>query len=155
MVMMEDVLRRIKLYIGAFIGFGAVVYISFSSNHILLAPLAASACILFAVPESQFARAKNVIFGHMLSAAIGVTAGSALGEHWWAAAICVTLAVAVMDVTDTMHPPAAATSLIAFATEHGYYFILSPVASDSVLLVATAYIVRIIFCLCRENKKHE
>lgn len=140
---LHDFFRRIRLYIGITIGFGIVSYISYhSGTPILIAPLAASTCILFAAPNSPFARPQNVILGHALSAAIGVFTYQCLGDGWLGNTACVALAVALMDVTDTMHPPAAATSLLAFTTDQGYLFIFRPVALGACVLVFASELVR-------------
>lgn len=132
-----------RLYIGITIGFGIVSYISYHGGvPILIAPLAASTCILFAAPDSKFARPKNVIFGHMLSAAVGVVSNHCLAADWIGNTICVALAVAIMDATETIHPPAAATSLLGFATDQGYSFVFRPVALGACVLVIASELVR-------------
>ncbi len=139
----EDIFKRLRLYVGIVAAFGFVSYLAFArALPVLIAPLAASACILFAVPHSHFARPKNVILGHVLSAAIGVFLHAAFGVHWFASALCVALAVAVMDLTDTMHPPAAATSLLALTTSQGYRFVFTPVALGACVLVLVSEFVK-------------
>ena len=141
--MRENIFRRLRLYIGIVLAFGLISYLSFDRGiPILIAPLAASACILFAVPHSHFARPKNVILGHVLSSAIGVFVHAAFGVDWFSNALCVALAVAAMDLTDTMHPPAAATSLLALTTSQGYRFIFTPVALGACMLVLVSEFVK-------------
>ena len=141
--MRRDLSRRMRLYVGITIGFGFVSFISYHGGvPILIAPLAASTCILFAAPNSPFARPKNVILGHALSAAIGVVSNHCLGVDWLATTVCVAFAVAMMDATDTMHPPAAATSLLAFTTDQGYLFVFRPVALGACILVFASELVR-------------
>lgn len=132
-----------RLYFGVTVGFGFVSFISYHSGvPILIAPLAASTCILFAAPNSPFARPRNVIFGHALSAAIGVVSNHCLAADWLGNTVCVAFAVAMMDATDTMHPPAAATSLLAFTTDQGHMFIFRPVALGACILVLASELVR-------------
>ena len=139
----RDLLRHLRLYVGIMLGFGLLSFLSFKSGlPILMAPLAASACILFAVPNSAFARPKNVILGHALSSAIGVVCGHCLGVDWFSNTVCVGLSVAMMDATDTMHPPAAATSLLALTTDQGWRFIFTPVALGSCVLILAAELVK-------------
>ena len=141
--MLRDLFRHLRLYLGIMLGFGFLSYLSFTGGvPIMMAPLAASACIIFAVPGSAFARPKSLILGHALSAAIGVICGQCLGVDWLSNTICVGLSVAMMDVTDTMHPPAAATSLLALTTDQGYRFIFTPVALGSCVLVLAAELVK-------------
>lgn len=140
----KGLFNRLRLYVGVTCGFGIISYASFAGGvPFLTAPLAASTCIIFAVPNSKFARPKNVILGHALSAAIGVLSSNCFGTNWLANAFCVALSVAVMDLTDTMHPPAAATSLLALTTHQGYAFVFRPVALGACVLVAAAEVVKL------------
>lgn len=139
----RDIFRRLRLYTGVMLGFGFISFLSFAGGvPVLMASLAASTCILFAVPNSAFARPKNVILGHAIAAAIGVACGHCMGINWFSSTVCVGLSVAAMDATDTMHPPAAATSLLALATDQGYKFIFTPVALGACILVAASQLVR-------------
>ncbi len=145
-ILHDAIFRRCKLYLGVSFAFGVIAFLSFSKGMpILITPLAASTCILFSVPNSRFARPKNVVFGHIISSAIGVAAWHLFGMNWFVSACSVALAVAAMDVTDTMHPPAAATSLIAVTTAQGFDFILKPVALGAGLLVLVAELVKFSF----------
>lgn len=140
----KNLLLRLRLYLGVSLGFGLISYASYAMGvTMLIAPLAASTCIIFAVPDSVFARPRNIVVGHMLSAAIGVICLGYLGETWVGNAVCVALCVAVMDVTGTMHPPAAATGLLAYTTNQGFDFILSPVALGACVLVFAAHLVKL------------
>lgn len=139
----DDLFKRMRLYVGVTFAFGVISYLAFAKGMpVLITPLAASTCILFAVPNSQFARPKNVILGHVISSAAGVLSNNMLGTNWLASTFCVALAVALMDVTDTMHPPAAATSLIALTTEQGYEFVFTPVGLGACVLVMAAELVK-------------
>jgi CBS-domain-containing membrane protein len=142
-IVWQDLKNRLRLYFGVTAAFGLVCYSTFLQDiPILVAPLASSACLLFAIPEGKFARPKNVILGHALSAAVGVTTYLCMGTGWVANTVSVALAVALMDVTETMHPPAAATALLALTTGQGFSFVFRPVASGACILVLAAEIVR-------------
>jgi CBS-domain-containing membrane protein len=149
----EKIKKRLGLYAGVAIVIGVVSYLTYARGiPVLITPFAASTCILFAVPNSPVARPKNVILGHAMSAAIGTVAQIYLGRGWMAAAVCVTAAVAAMDATDTMHPPAAATSLQALASDEGYKFIFMPAASGACIIVLAAVVVKYIIHGPRQKK---
>ncbi len=142
--MKRDLSRRVRLYAGITAGFGFLSFVSYHGGvPILIAPLAASACILFVVPNSPFARPTNVILGHAMSAAIGVITNYCLGADWLGNTVCVVLAVAAMDATRTMHPPAAATSLLACVTDQGVLSVFRPVVLGSCVLVLVSWFVRL------------
>jgi CBS domain-containing membrane protein len=109
----------------------------------LVAPMGASAVLLFAVPASPLAQPWPVIGGNVVSALIGVTCAKFIGIPLAAASIAVGAAIAVMFALRCLHPPGGALALSAALggpaiTEFGYAFALSPVGLNTVLLLLTA-----------------
>ncbi len=62
------------------------------------------------MPDSPFAQPRNVIGGHLLSALVGCAMASFLGTGPLVLAVAVGLAIVVMYLTHTMHPPGGATA---------------------------------------------
>jgi CBS domain-containing membrane protein len=107
----------------------------------LVAPMGASAVLLFAVPASPMAQPWPIIGGNSLSALTGFAVGSALGHGAVACGIGVGLAIGVMSATRSLHPPGGAAALTGvigggLVDPAGWWFPLAPVALDAVLLVA-------------------
>lgn len=100
------------------------------ADAILAAGLGSSAVIIFVHPNSSAAAFRHVVGGHLLGMAVGVSSALVLFHsgwlpipadvsHWAAdvgAAITLGLVILLMSITDTEHPPAAATGL-GFALE--------------------------------------
>jgi len=102
----------------------------------MVAPLGASAVLLFAVPASPLAQPWSVIGGNTLSALVGITCVRYVGDPALAAALAVGGAIAAMLALRCLHPPggaAALTAVLAHAAD--YQFALFPVLTNSVLLV--------------------
>lgn len=82
----------------------------------LVAPLGASAVLVFAVPASPLAQPWAVIGGNLISATIGITTGLWLGLHLGlpvlAASLAVGAAIAVMITCRCLHPPGGACALL-------------------------------------------
>lgn len=78
----------------------------------LLAPLGASAVLVFCVPASPLAQPWSVVGGNMVSAIVGLTAGHLLGTPWLAASVGVGLAIVAMSLTRSLHPPGGACALL-------------------------------------------
>ncbi|WP_248928431.1 HPP family protein [Paenibacillus hamazuiensis] len=108
---------------------------------LLMAPFGASCVLAFALPESPLAQPRNIVGGHALSAAIGLALLHTAGAHPWTAALGVALAIALMQLTRTVHPPAGADPLVVMASGSGWGFLWTPVLGGAVLivLVAAAY----------------
>lgn len=79
---------------------------------LLVAPLGASAVLVFCVPASPLAQPWPVIGGDLLSAAAGLVAGHFLHEPWIAGSVAVGAAIAVMSLTRCLHPPGGACALL-------------------------------------------
>lgn len=148
-----DRYERLRSCSGALIGIlvtGLVSYLllGFSSGSssalpFLIAPMGASAVLLFAAPASPMAQPWPVLGGNIISAAVGVTCAKLIGDAPLAAAVAVAAAIGVMFLLRCLHPPGGAAALTAALAssavqDQGYYFVLSPVALNSVLIVLVA-----------------
>lgn len=105
----------------------------------LIAPMGASAVLLFALPSSPLTQPWPVIGGNTLSALLGLAM-----VQWWpashlAAGVAVAGAMLLMMALRCLHPPGGAVALLTVLTQaQGWDFALSPVLLNSALLVALA-----------------
>ncbi|WP_107645322.1 HPP family protein [Methylobacterium sp. C1] len=138
--------ERLVACLGALIGIaltGLVCGWAFGEGvHIplIVAPMGASAVLLFAVPASPLAQPWSVIGGNTISAFMGVIAARFVPDPIVAIGVGVALAIAAMSVTRSLHPPGGAAALTALigghaATSAGFLFPLFPVCVNSVILV--------------------
>ena len=123
-----------------FISFLAFLDNSFEGMIWLIPPFGASMVLVMAVHESPLAKPKNILLGHVLSALSGVIILYLIGDNFLALGIAVALAVFVMIVTDTIHPPAGANPIIVILTGQGISFVLFPVAVGAFILIVFAYL---------------
>ena len=123
-----------------FISFLAFLDSSFEGMIWLIPPFGASMVLVMAAHESPLAKPKNILLGHILSALSGVIILYLIGDNFLALGIAVALAVFVMIVTDTIHPPAGANPIIVILTGQGISFVLFPVAVGACMLVVFAYL---------------
>lgn len=112
----------------------------------LVAPMGASAVLLFAVPASPLAQPWPVVGGNLVSTAIGLTAHYLIGDALVAAAVGVGTAIGVMMLLGCLHPPGGACALLAATAtpaidQHGYAFVALPVAVNTLALLAAAVAV--------------
>lgn len=103
----------------------------------LVAPLGASAVLVFGVPASPLAQPWPVVAGNTLSALVGIACATWIGPTELAAALAVGGAIALMFMLRCLHPPGGASALLAvLAGVHDWRFALFPVALNSMLLAA-------------------
>ena len=127
---------------GGFLCIAALSYLnSFDESNLwLIPPFGASMVLVMAVNESPLAHPKNVFFGHLISAFAGVLVFWILGYSAISLGLGVGLAIFLMMVTDTIHPPAGANPIIAILGAKGMSFIIMPVAIGAFFIVLFAVI---------------
>lgn len=109
----------------------------------LMAPMGASAVLLFCVPASPLAQPWSIVGGNLVSALVGVTCAKLIGPPVAAAAAAIFFAIGAMFALRCLHPPGGAVALTAVlggADIHtaGYGFAAAPVLLNSVLLLLSA-----------------
>jgi len=111
------------------------------SLPLLVAPMGASAVLLFAVPSSPLAQPWAIIGGNTISALCGIFWMKLLGDPTYAAPLAVASAIAMMSLTRCLHPPGGACALTGViggkaVVAAGWSFAAVPVGVNSMLLVA-------------------
>jgi CBS domain-containing membrane protein len=142
---------RMLASLGAVIGIGLTGLIctfAFGKDpHLpfIVAPMGASAVLLFAVPASPLAQPWSIIGGNTISALVGITVSRFVPDPMLAIGLAVGGAIALMSVTRSLHPPggaAALTAVLGGPAVHaaGFGFAIVPVALNCVLLVSLGWI---------------
>jgi CBS-domain-containing membrane protein len=62
------------------------------------------------------------------------------GPTWWAVALAVGTAIALMMITRTVHPPAGSNPVIVFLSQPGWSFLVFPTLIGAIVLVLVALI---------------
>jgi CBS-domain-containing membrane protein len=144
-----DLNEHLWTFLGSFFGIGLIGFINsryFSpfDNLFLIGSFGASSVLVFGIINSPLAQPRNLIGGHVICALVGVTLHKLIpGELWLSSALSVSLAIVLMQITKTLHPPGGATALIAnIGSEKikalGYLYVLSPVLSGCIILLLVA-----------------
>ena len=128
--------------LGAFVCIGFLAYLNSSIEGAiwLIPPFGASMVLVMAVYDSPLAKPKNLILGHILSALSGVMILYLLGNTFISLGLGVALAVFVMMMTNTVHPPAGANPIIVILTGQSISFVFLPVAVGALIIVVFAYL---------------
>jgi CBS domain-containing membrane protein len=143
--------ERLRASIGACIGIMLTSVLTYyaegsaSTIPFLIAPMGASAVLLFAVPSSPLAQPWSVLGGNMLAAFIGITCLFWIPNIMLAASLAVGLSILSMFFLRCLHPPGGAVALITVlggsaVQSQGYSFVLFPVGINSLILLIAAII---------------
>lgn len=136
-------------FLGAFFGIGSIAFIqshslSETENIFLIGSFGASSVLIYGAIQSPLAQPRNLIGGHVLSALVGVITYKIIPDViWLSAPLAVAFSIVLMQYTKTLHPPGGATALIAVSStgkipELGFWYVLSPVLSGCLILLAVA-----------------
>ncbi|KAH7112543.1 HPP family-domain-containing protein [Dendryphion nanum] len=148
-------------FIGAFGGLGILFAVFahttyFTSRNVppVVASFGASAILCYGAIDVPLAQPRNLIFGHFFSALVGVIVATIFGFdltdsepdklQWLAASLSTAIALIVMHLTKTTHPPAGATALMPCVDPAIWalrWYFLPVVLLSSMLVLASALIV--------------
>jgi CBS-domain-containing membrane protein len=121
----------------------------FSKNFLfLIGSFGATSVLLFAQPKAVVSQPRNMIGGQLICSIVGCIIRILLvdRERSVAALLAVAISTVLMQYTETLHPPAGATALIAVIGLHpqewaGFLFIFIPVLSAQLIMLCTALII--------------
>lgn len=143
--------ERVRSAVGAFVGIlftGTMMKLVPGASTLiplLVAPMGASAVLLFAVPASPLAQPWSIIGGNLVAATVGVTCALLVPDPVLASALAVSIAIAGMFALRCAHPPSGAvalTAVIGGPAVHalGYRFVAEPILIQSALLLVGALV---------------
>jgi len=92
---------------------GALVHGDGAQTPWIIAPMGATAVLLFAVPASPMSQPWPIVGGNCLSAAVGFAVVQVIDDRTVAVGVAVGLAIGLMSLTRSLHPPGGATALTA------------------------------------------
>jgi len=141
--------ERLRIFCGALVGIfitGLLTRMaagSAAASPLLIAPMGASAVLLFAVPSSPLAQPWSIIGGNTVAAFIGISCALWIDDVLIAAALAVALSIGAMLLLRCLHPPSGAVALTAVlggpaVHAAGYGFVLWPVGINSLLMLTAA-----------------
>ena len=108
----------------------------------LLASFGSSMVLLYGYPDSPFAQPKNVFFGHLVTAIVGLFV-----LHFITLPIFITIPLAVglgvglMILLNVTHPPAGGNPIIVIVGSVSFDYLLSPVMTGSIIIITFAIII--------------
>jgi CBS domain-containing membrane protein len=141
---------RLMACLGALLGIALTSLVSASlplglhNLPLLVAPIGASAVLLFAIPASPLAQPWPIIGGNTISALVGVCMVRLVPDQVIAAGLAVACAILVMSLLRCLHPPGGAAALTTVIggpaiVAAGFSFPFVPIALNSALLVGLGW----------------
>ena len=101
-----------------------------------------SMVLLFGFPESPFAQPKNVFFGHLVTALVGVIFVSLISLPIYInIALAVGVGVFLMILLNIVHPPAGGNPIIVIIGSVSYDYLFLPIISGCLIIISLAILI--------------
>ena len=134
--------------VGAGVTIGILAYITFQSTLAgsvyglwLAASFGSSVVVVFGYPENEFSQPKNVLFGHLVCALVGiifVTLFKISQDRtifFLAIGLAVGISVLLMMHFKITHPPAGCNAIVVMLTQDSFQFLIFPILTGVIAIV--------------------
>ena len=123
-------------------------YITFQSDLagtnyglLLAASVGSSVVVVFGYPSNEFAQPKNVLFGHLLCAMVGiifVTLFKISQDRtifFLAIGLAVGIAVLLMMSLKITHPPAGGNTIVVMLAQDSFQYLIFPIMVGAITII--------------------
>jgi len=134
--------------IGAGVTIGILAYITFQSilsdniyGFWLATSFGSTVAVVFGYPDNEFAQPKNVLFGHLLCALIGilfVTLFKISQDRtifFLAIGLAVGISVMLMMALKIMHPPAGGNTIVVMLAQDSFHYLIFPIMIGAITII--------------------
>jgi CBS-domain-containing membrane protein len=146
MIQITKALTQKALIAGFFsaITIGVLTVLTYKSTlgYFIAGSFGSSMVLLFGFPESPFAQPKNVFFGHLCTALVGV-----IFVNFVPLPIYVNIALGVgagvffMILLNIVHPPAGGNPIMGIIGSASYEYLINPIIFGCIIILLLAILV--------------
>ena len=140
----NNLLKSILAGLFSAITIGALTYLTYKTPFglFLIASFGSSMVLLYGYPESPFAQPKNIFFGHLLTALVGVVISNFVPlPIFITIPIAVGLGVSLMILFNVTHPPAGGNPIIVIIGSVSLDYLINPIITGSIIVLAFGIII--------------
>ena len=123
---------------------GILTFLTYKTEYgiFLLASFGSSMVLLYGYPESPFAQPKNVFFGHLVTAVVGLIVLHFIPLPLYVIIpLAVGFGVGLMILLNVTHPPAGGNPIIVIIGSVSFDYLISPVLTGSIIIIIFAIII--------------
>ena len=140
----ENILKSSIAALFSFLTIGALTLLTYKTEFgvFLIASFGSTMVLLYGYPESPFAQPKNIFFGHLLTALVGVICLYIFPfPNYILIPIAVGLGVGFMILFNVTHPPAGGNPVIVVMGGVSLEYLLSPIITGSIIILVFGVVV--------------
>ena len=146
MIKLNKEIFKKALLAGIFSAFtiGVLTILTYKSalGLFLAGSFGSSMVLLFGFPESPFAQPKNVFFGHLVTAMVGVIFVIFIPLPMFInIALAVGLGIFFMILLNVVHPPAGGNPIMVIIGSVSYDYLLSPIIFGCIIIISLAILI--------------
>jgi CBS-domain-containing membrane protein len=124
------------------IGMLTVLTYKSTLGYFLAGSFGSSMVLLFGFPESPFAQPKNVFFGHLVTALVGVVFVTFVPLPMFVnIALAVGVGIFLMILFNIVHPPAGGNPIMVIIGSVSYDYLLSPIIFGCIIIISLAILI--------------
>ena len=141
---MRNVKQSILAGIFSILTIGILTFLTYKTDFgvFLLASFGSSMVLLYGYPESPFAQPKNVFFGHLVTAIVGLIVLNFVPLPLFITIpLAVGFGVGLMILFNVTHPPAGGNPIIVIVGSVSFDYLFSPVITGSIIIITSAIII--------------
>ena len=123
---------------------GVLTILTYKSafGFFLAGSFGSSMVLLFGFPESPFAQPKNVFFGHLLTALVGVIFVNYIFLPIYInIALAVGIGVFLMILLNVVHPPAGGNPIVVIIGSVSYEYLINPIMLGCIIILLLAILI--------------
>ena len=135
----DKIIKSFLALIFTTITIGVLTLLTYKTNFglFLIASFGSSMVLLYGYPESPFAKPKNILFGHLITALIGILFYNFIPlPIYILIPLAVGLGVGLMILLDVTHPPAGGNPIIVILGSVSFDYLLSPILTGCLIIIA-------------------
>ena len=140
----DNLVRSILAGLFSAITIGALTYLTYKTTLglFLIASFGSSMVLLYGYPESPFAQPKNIFFGHLLTALVGIIILNFVPlPIFITIPIAVGLGVGLMILFNVTHPPAGGNPIIVIIGSVSLEYLINPIITGSIIVLAFGIVI--------------
>ena len=123
---------------------GVLTILTFKSTIglFLAGSFGSSMVLLFGFPESPFAQPRNVFFGHLVTAMVGVIFVNLIPlPIYISIALAVGVGIFLMILLNVVHPPAGGNPIIIIIGSVSFDYLILPIMSGCLIIISLAILI--------------